>query len=124
MDFSAPKVKSIRSSREATRRRRVVFVTVPGGDPFDLIGPLMVLQDTNWQLENSGRSDLGYDIEVVSNEPGTVFRENGMRIEVDKACYDIQGAVDTLVFQAVDLSLIHISEPTRLDLASRMPSSA
>jgi len=80
----------------------VVFVTVPGGDPFDLIGPLMVLQDTNWQLENSGRPDLGYDIEVVSNEPGTVFRANGLRIEVDKACYDIRGAVDTLVFQAVD----------------------
>jgi len=80
----------------------VVFVTVPDGDPFDLIGPLMVLQDTNWQLENSGRSDLGYDIEVVSNAPGTVFRENGLRIEVDKSCYDVRGAVDTLVFQAID----------------------
>jgi len=102
MDFIAPKVKSIRSSREATRRRRVVFVTVPDGDPFDLIGPLMVLQDTNWQLENSGRPDLGYDIEVVSNVPGTVFSANGLRIEVDKACYDIRGAVDTVVFQAVD----------------------
>lgn len=102
MDFSAPKVKSVRSSRKSTRRRRVVFVTVPDGDPFDLIGPMTVLLDTNWQLENSGRPDLGYDIEVVSNEPGTVFRANGLRIEVDTACYDIRGAVDTLVFQAVD----------------------
>ncbi len=102
MEFSAPKVKSIWSSRGVTKRRRVVFVTVPDGDPFDLIGPLMVLQDTNWQLENSGRSDLGYDIEVVSNAPGTVFRENGLRIEVDKSCYDVRGAVDTLVFQAID----------------------
>lgn len=102
MEFLAPKVKSIRSTREATRRRRIVFVTVPGGDPFDLIGPMMVLLDTNWQLEHSGRSDLGYDIEVVSNVPGTVFTANGLRIEVDKACYDIRGAVDTLIFQAVD----------------------
>ena len=102
MDFSAPKVKSIRSARQSTQRRRVVFVTVPGGDPFDLIGPMMVLLDTNWQLEHSGRADLGYDIEVVSNEPGAVFRANGLRIEVDSACYDVRGAVDTLIFQAVD----------------------
>lgn len=102
MEFSAPKVKSIRSSRESTRRRRVVFVAVPDGDPFDLIGPMMVLQDANWQLENSERADLGYDIEVVSNEPGAVFRANGLRIEIDKACYDVRGPVDTLIFQAVD----------------------
>ena len=102
MEFSAPTIKSIRSSRQSTRRRRVVFVTVPGGDPFDLIGPMMVLLDTNWQLEHSGRADLGYDIEVVSNEPGAVFRANGLRIEVDTACYDVRGAVDTLIFQAVD----------------------
>ena len=102
MEFSAPKVKNIRSSRASTRRRRMVFVTVPGGDPFDLIGPMMVLLDTNWQLDNSGRPDLGYDIVVVSNEPGAVFRANGLRIEVDNACYDIRGAVDTLIFQAVD----------------------
>lgn len=80
----------------------MVFVTVPDGDPFDLIGPMMVLEDASWQLEHSGRPDLGYDIEVVSNEPGAVFKANGLRIEVDKACYDVQGPVDTLIFQAVD----------------------
>ena len=102
MEFSAPKVTTIRSSRRSTRRRRVVFVTVPDGDPFDLIGPMMVLEDANWQLEHSGRPDLGYDIEVVSNKPGAVFRAGGLRIEVEKACYDIRGPVDTLIFQAVD----------------------
>jgi transcriptional regulator GlxA family with amidase domain len=102
VEFSAPRINTIRSSRRSTRRRRVVFVTVPNGDPFDLIGPMMVLLDANWQLENSGRADLGYDIEVVSNRPGAVFRANGLRIEVDKACYDVRGPVDTLVFQAVD----------------------
>lgn len=120
MEFLAPKVKSIRSSRSSTRRRRVVFVTVPGGDPFDLIGPLMVLQDTNWQLENSGRADLGYDIEVVSNEPGAVFRANGLRIEVDKACYDICGLVDTLIFQAVDYEQKCLADRRFLDWIRRI----
>ena len=102
MLFAAPTVKVIRSSRASTRRRRIVFVAVPQGDPFDLIGPMMVLIDANWQLEHSGRPDLGYDFEVVSNDPGMVFEANGLKIEVDKSCYDIRGAVDTLVFQAVD----------------------
>ena len=102
MLFSAPTVKVIRSSRAATRRRRIVFVAVPEGDPFDLIGPMMVLIDANWQLEHSGRPDLGYDFEIVSNDPGTVFEANGLKIEVDKSCYEVRGAVDTLVFQAVD----------------------
>ena len=34
------------------------------------------------------------------------------------------GKSDASPYPGVDLSLIHISEPTRLDLASRMPSSA
>lgn len=120
MEFSAPRVKSIRSSRSSTRRRRVVFVTVPDGDPFDLIGPMMVLLDTNWQLENSGRADLGYDIEVVSNEPGTVFQSSGLRIEVDKACYDVRGAVDTLVFQAVDYEEKCLSDRRFIDWIRRV----
>ena len=120
MEFLAPKVKSIRSSRESTRRRRVVFVTVPGGDPFDLIGPMMVLLDTNWQLEHSGRKDLGYDIEVVSNHPGAVFEANGLRIEVDKTCYDVRGPVDTLVFQAVDYEGNCLSDSRFIDWIRRI----
>lgn len=98
----------------------MVFVTVPDGDPFDLIGPLMVLQDANWQLENSGRPDLGYDIEVVSNEPGAVFRANGLRIEVDKPCYGIRGPVDTLVFQAVDYEQKCLADRRFLDWVRRI----
>jgi transcriptional regulator GlxA family with amidase domain len=93
---------------------------VPDGDPFDLIGPMMVLLDTNWQLENSGRPDLGYDIEVVSNEPGTIFKAKGLRIEVDKACYDIRGAVDTLVFQAVDYEGKCLSDRRFIDWIRRV----
>lgn len=101
-EFVAPKVKAVSPGPGNSVRRRVVFVTVPGGDPFDLIGPLMVLEDANWQLENSGRAELGYDIEVVSNVPGPIFKANGLRMLVDKSCYELRGDVDTVVFQAVD----------------------
>ena len=101
-EFTAPRIETIRAARGTSDRIRVVFVTVPDGDPFDLIGPLMVLQDANWQLENSGRPELGYDVEVVSNQPGDVFRAKGLRMNVENSCYDVDGEVDTLVFQAVD----------------------
>ena len=102
LEFSVPKVKTLSSIPKSRRRRRVVFVTMPEGDPFHLIGPMTVLNDANWQLENSGRPDLGYDIEVVTNKPGTVYQVNGLRVVVDTSCYQVRGDVDTLVFQAVD----------------------
>jgi transcriptional regulator GlxA family with amidase domain len=43
-----------------------------------------------------------YDYEIVSNQPGTVFEAEGLRIVVDKPCYDIRGDVDTVVFPAID----------------------
>lgn len=102
LEFAVPRLQLIPELGDAEKRRRFLLVTVPNGDPFDLIGPMTVLNDANWQLESSGRPDLGYDIEVVSNEPGTVFELNGMRLEVDKSCYEVKGDVDTVVFQAVD----------------------
>lgn len=101
-EFSLPKIKTLSSIPKSRGRRRVVFVTMPNGDPFDLIGPLTVLHDADWQLGNSGRPDLGYDIEVVTNKPGTVYQVNGFRMVVDKPCYEVRGDIDTIVFQAVD----------------------
>lgn len=102
LEFTVPTLTMLPEFKESEKRRRVVLVTVPDGDPFDLIGPLTVLRDTNWQLESSGRPDLGYDIEVVTNTPGSIFEAHGMSIVVEKSCYDIEGPVDTMVFQAVD----------------------
>ena len=102
LEFSAPKVAAIQPPRDHAARRRVVFVTVPNGDPFDLIGPLTVLNDANWQLENSGKPELGYDIEVVTNAPGSIYCADGLRMDVENSCFDVTGPVDTLIFQAVD----------------------
>ena len=101
-DFELPTVDSIRALARGGPKRRFVFVTVPDGDPFDLIAPVAVLREANYFLEVSGRPDLAYEFEVVTNQPGSVFRLDGLDMVVDKACYDVQGNVDTVVFQAVD----------------------
>lgn len=120
LEFIAPKVAAIQPSKDRAARRRAVFVTVPNGDPFDLIGPMTVLHDANWQLENSGRSDCGYDIEVVANKPGTVCRADGLRMIVDKSCYDVKGPVDTLVFQAVDYEAKCLADKEFIDWVGRI----
>ncbi len=102
LEFSVPKLTTLSSIPKSTGRRRVLLVATPGGDPFDLIGPLTVLHDTNWQLAFSGRPELGYDIEVVTNQLGTVFEVSGFRAVVDQLCYDVKGDVDTVVFEACD----------------------
>jgi transcriptional regulator GlxA family with amidase domain len=102
LEFTVPKISSLSSIPRCESRRRVLLVATPDGDPFDLIGPLTVLHDANWQLENSDRPDLCYDIRVVTNRPGTVFEVSGFRVVVDQPCYDVTGNVDTIVFEACD----------------------
>ena len=102
LDFSVPTISSLSSLPKSAHRHRAVFVTMPNGDPFDLIGPMTVLHDANWHIANSGRPDLGYDVEVVTNNVGTQFEVSGFRMVVDKPCYELQGEVDTMIFQAVD----------------------
>ena len=122
-EFSLPKIRTLSSIPKSRGRRRVVFVTMPDGDPFDLIGPMTVLHDTNWQLENSGRPDLGYDIEVVTNKPGTVYQVNGFRMVVDRPCYDVRGNVDTIVFQAVDYEENCLKDRRFIDWVRRIAPS-
>jgi transcriptional regulator GlxA family with amidase domain len=103
LDFDAPRVESLRAVPRDASRRRFVFVMMPGSDPFDLFGSMAVVREANFYLGWSGRPDLAYDYEVVSNQPGTVFEAQGLSIVVDKACYDVSGDVDTVVFQTIDL---------------------
>ena len=101
-EFEVPTVDSIQASPRRRTKRRFVLVAVPDGDPFDVIGPMAVIREANYFLESSGRPDLKYDYEVVTNQPGTVFEVDGLKMVVDKPCYEVRGNVDTVVFQAVD----------------------
>lgn len=103
LQVDIPTVDTLQVTPRSKGRVRFVLVAVPDGDPFDIIGPLTVLREANFFLEKSGRADLWYAFEVVSNVPGTVFEADGFRMEVDRSCYDVRGDVDTVVFQAIDL---------------------
>src|SRR5262245_27091810 len=101
-EIEAPRVGSIRAKPRDAAPRRFVLVTVPDGDPFDVIAPMAVLREANFYLGFSGRPDLAYEFEVVTNRPGTVFAVDGLRMVVEKTCYEVRGEVDTVVFQAID----------------------
>src|SRR5262245_66524650 len=102
LEFDAPTVESIRAAPRDGVKRRFVLVTMPGGDPFDLFGSLAVGREANFYLVWSGRPDLVYDCEVVSNQPGTVFKAEGLSIVVDKACYDVHGVDHAIEVDAID----------------------
>ncbi len=102
IEFDVPRVESIWGTPRDRGQRRFVLVTMPDGDPFDLIGAMAVLREANFILNASGRPDLVYDYEVVSNQPGTVFEIDGFKMVVDKSCYDVRGNLDTVVFEAID----------------------
>ena len=103
LEFDVPAVESVRGIPRSEGGRHVLFVTMPDGDPFDLIGPMAVLREANFFFAASGRPDLSYTFEVVCSVPGTLLEADGFRMQVDRPCYDVTGPVDTVVFQAIDL---------------------
>lgn len=83
-------------------RHRVVIVTNPSSGTLEYFWPLQVFEEANALLTYWGHAELGYDVEVVATRPGPVFRGKGIRVAVDRPYYDLRGAIDTLIFQAVD----------------------
>lgn len=85
------------------RRRRMVLIALPQGDPLEIIGSVEVLNAANTVLQiASVRPDLGYDIEVVGLREGTIYSWNGLRLAADRTYRDVAGAFDTLVLPALD----------------------
>lgn len=100
--YTIPTTVSLPASAKAAGRRRVVMVAIPDGEMLGFMGPLGVLREANYLLDYCGRSDVGYDIEIVTTVPGAVFTEGGLNIVVDKDCHSIRGSIDTLIFQSID----------------------
>lgn len=99
-----PKLNKLpRVTNPEAPRRRVVAVAMPDGDPLELIGPLEILNAANMVLEESGHAELGYDIEVVGASTGRIYGWKGLSISVERTCYQLRGAIDTLVVPAMGL---------------------
>jgi transcriptional regulator GlxA family with amidase domain len=102
IEFRVPTIKELPARDPANNRIKVVMVAVPGANASELIGPLSVLTVANYFLEHSGRTDIGYDIEIVAVEAGDVFEAGGMKIVVEKTYQQVVDSVDTVIFQSID----------------------
>ena len=120
--YQFPPVSSLPNLRANERRRRVVFVASRNPDPLELIGPMNVLKIANFVLDHSGRSDLGYDLEVVASQPGTVFEMEGLKILADKPFHRLRGNVDTLLFSPMEFEDLFDDKRSFLAWVKRMSS--
>ena len=89
---------------DAEKRKRVVIVASRCGDPLEMTGPLNVFQIANAVLAISGKPEMGYDLEIVSNAAGTIFEMAGLKITTDRPYSQLRGKVDTLIFTPMDFS--------------------
>src|SRR5665647_3937304 len=98
--------------------KRVDFVVYPGFKALEAIGTMSVFEYANLHLAQQGRPQ-GYQLNIVSVTAGPVPSDTQMVLEASGAV-----SVDDLphtaiiigarqIEQALELSLIHISEPTR-----------
>jgi transcriptional regulator GlxA family with amidase domain len=102
-EFCTPRIAAVPAfADDAGKRRRVVAVAIPGSEPLELIGPVDILMNANFLLAQSGRADLGYDIEIVTTAPGVVFEYNGLRLVADTPFESVRGDVDTLIVPPMD----------------------
>ena len=91
---------------ESERRKRIVMVVSPYPAPLEYIGPLDVFQIANTVLRLSGKSEMGYDLEIVSSQVGTIFETEGIKITTNKSYTQLNGKVDTLLFPPMDFEVL------------------
>jgi transcriptional regulator GlxA family with amidase domain len=77
--------------------RRVTLVAFPDAQVLDVIGPLEVFARTTRWLEENGRGDPGYAIELVARRAGRLTTSSGLRLVVDRPIRSVRRGVDTLL---------------------------
>lgn len=100
-EYDIPTVRDLPRAGDPASRR-VVVVTNPRAGSLEYMGPLQVFDEARIFLDYSGRSDLAYDVEVVSTGTGPIYDRKGFTISAPTPYYRVRGRVDTLLFQAVD----------------------
>src|SRR5882724_8375607 len=84
--------------------RRIVFVTAPGTEILDLVGPLQVFARASdmYCREHPGARPI-YSIEVVSVSSNRSLTANcGLRFAADKTFREPRGKIDTLLVAGGD----------------------
>jgi transcriptional regulator GlxA family with amidase domain len=81
--------------------RRVLMVAMPCSEVMEIGGTLDVFYAANLLLAETGSSDPGYAVEVISPVP-TVRSWPGLCIKAERSYRDIRGPIDTLIVTGTD----------------------
>ena len=89
IEFNGPSVESLRATPRDEGKRRFVFVTMPDADPFELIGLMAVCAKRTSFSKCPVDPTWCTTTRSSATSPEPLFEAEGLRIVVDKPCYDI-----------------------------------
>jgi transcriptional regulator GlxA family with amidase domain len=81
----------------ARRRRCIVIVTYPGVQSLDVTGPLEVFAGAQRLIEETARSERGYEVVTLSRDGKPLHTSSGLAIVPDGRLRDAPQKIDTLI---------------------------
>ncbi len=88
---------STQPSQELTRSRRIVLLVWPGCDVVDVCGPADVFFYSKLWMVRFGRTEPGYQCDIVAAAPGPVRTSCGVELTATHGYAGIADGLDTLV---------------------------
>jgi transcriptional regulator GlxA family with amidase domain len=93
MNTLAPSLQS----QDITKSRRIGVLVWPGCDVLDVCGPIDVFFYAKYWLQRFGRTESGYQCDIVAASPGPVKTTCGIELIATHGYSDIEDGLDTLV---------------------------
>ena len=93
MNTLAPSLQS----QDITKARRIGVLVWPGCDVLDVCGPIDVFFYAKYWLQRFGRTEPGYQCDIVAASPGPVKTTCGIELIATHGYSDIEDGLDTLV---------------------------
>jgi transcriptional regulator GlxA family with amidase domain len=84
-------------SQDVTKSRRIGVLVWPGCDVLDVCGPIDVFFYAKYWLQRFGRTEPGYQCDIVAASPGPVKTTCGIELIATHGYSDIEDGLDTLV---------------------------
>src|SRR5664279_5385812 len=84
-------------SQDITKFRRIGVLVWPGCDVLDVCGPIDVFFYAKYWLHRFGRTEPGYQCDIVAASPGPVKTTCGIELIATHGYSDIEDGLDTLV---------------------------
>lgn len=97
--YKVPRLR--RQPCTAAGPKRVVIATNAAADSLEYIGLLQVFAEVRFFLREAGYPQA-YTVEIVSRGTGQIYACQGLSISATTGYADLEGPVDTLIFQAAD----------------------